>query len=288
MDRRAFSLAFIFASCFGLYGCVAEPQAVLLDLRGAVPSADVSDLSFVLNEAVTEDGRFKPAAVARLMDRLDSQLRRMAVTGPSLTPELYPTRSSRLAYLYNARMGWTLKLASLAGFPERVVSSRMYRRPFPLDGRKRSIQEIDQLLLREASRTGDFRIAACAPGTCLCDAPLPRRPYRAEGFDRDLCEAINALVTDEDRVILDIEKKRVRLPRMLWACRDLVVARYQQKYGVRGADLISAVSAYLRPAARRRLEHGLGYEVGPHSRECKAAVAPRKIFFPGRVGRIGT
>ncbi len=286
MDHRAFRLLFAFASCSGLCGCTGESEPVRLDLAGVVPSAAVDDLSFVLDEAVTDDGRFEPAVVARLMDRLDSQLRRMAVAGPTATPKLFPTHSSRLAYFYNARVGWALKLAALAGFPKRAVSSRVYRRALPLDGKKASIQQIDQILLREASRTGDFRVAACAPGTCLCDAALPKSAYGANDFRRRLSQALDALVMDEDRVVLDIERKRIWMPRMLWACRDLVIARYQREHGVRGADLITAMSVYLRPAARRRLEQGLGYKVAPRSRDCEMAAARRKIFFPGRIGKI--
>lgn len=269
-----------------LAGCAAKLEPVRLELAGTRPSADVSDLAAVLAGAVTEDGRARPAEVEALGGRLDSQIRRMALAGPTATPDLYPDERARWAYWYNARVAWSMKLASLAGFPEDVRLRTMLQRPFLLDGRVMSLARIDEALLAEASRTGDFRLAACVPGVCLSYAPLPNEPYDAEGLEARLEPAINALVLDQRRFVLDVERKQVRAPSMLWACRGMILRAYEQKYGHCRADLITALRARLGLRARRRLAEALGYAVVPPGPGCGLAVPKRRIYFPGKIGRI--
>ena len=287
-------------ACFSiLSGCAAEWEPVRLDLAGIGPSADVSDLSAVLAGAVTEDGRVVPSKLEPLKGRLNAQLQKMAVTGPTKTPSLYPTDAARWAYWYNARAAWSVQLAALAGFPERVAPEAMYRRAFPLDGRSMSLALVDEILLTEARRVGLFRLAACAPGVCVSEAPLPSRPHGAEDFAGHLVEAFDSLMLDERRVVLDIEAKQLRVPSMLWACRDLVLQTLERTYAggsasrpspsresAAGADLITALRPHLGPAARRRLDQAVGYTVAPAKSDCRLAIPKRKIYFPGRVGRI--
>lgn len=269
-------------------GCLdgPVPSAVRLDVTGVAPSAEVSDLAAVLREVVTEDGRVNPDALGRVVGRLDAQLRRMAVAGPTATPGLYPTYGSRWAYWYNARTAWSLKLAAVAGCPREGCPADMGRQPFPLDGRRMSLAEIDRILLREARGRGDFRLAACAPGVRLSFAPMPKRPWSGEDFDDRLAEAFNRLVLDERRFVVDVEKKQVRVPPMLWACRELVGKLYESEYGTTEATLITAIGAYVGPAARRRLEGALGYEAVGRQGRAELAIPRRKIYFPGRIGKV--
>ncbi len=276
----------LLAGALALGGCAAKPEAVRLDLTGVKPAADVENLAAFLSAAVAEDGRIKPAEAKRLMGRLDAQLRLMAVAGPTATAQLYPDPPARWAYWYNARAAWSIKLAAMAGFPEQLPPEQMLARPFPLDGRMASLAEIDGTLLAETRRTGDFRLAACAPGVCVSFAPLPRTPYSGEDLPGRLEEDLDALVLAQRRLVVDVEKRQVRLPAMLWACRELVIREFQRTYGGSGVDLISALLWHLGPLARWRLEEAMGYGVGPHRAGCRLDVEKPKIYFPGKVGKI--
>jgi len=269
-------------------GCAdgLRPAAVELELSGVKPTADVSDLAAVLAGAVTKDGRVAPAAISRLSGRLDTQLRKMAVAGPTATPGLYPTYGCRWAYWYNARAGWSLKLSALAGCPRKLCPRAMCRRRFPLDGRSMSLSDIDAILLAEAERTGDFRLAACAPGVQVSYGPMPQRPYAAADFGERVSAMLSRLVLDERRFVVDVAARTVRVPPMLWAGRQSLFRQYRRDYGTQEVALATALRAYVDRRARRRLEECLGYKAVPRKPSGELAIPRARIYYPGKIGRI--
>ena len=271
-----------------LVGCAARsaPPAVELRLVEAAPSTDTSELAAVLKAVVLKEGRFDPTALKRLEGTLDAQLRKLAITGPTVTPELFPTYGSRWAYWYNARAAWSMKLALLAGCPRRIGPESLWRRPFPLDGRQMSLEQIDRILLAEARRTGEFRLAACAPGVTVSYQGLPGEPFSAETIPTALARSLDRLILDERRFVLDVEHRRVLVPPMLWACRDMVIRRYQEQYGIREVTLLTALGPHVGPAARRRLEEAIGYAAADRGRVAELAIPGRRMFYPGKLGRI--
>jgi len=267
-------------------GCAIAPEPVALDLRGASPSADVSDLAAVLAQAVTPDGRVDLRGLAQVNDRLDRQLRTMAVTGPTVTPDLYPTYGLRWAYWYNARAAWSLRLVGLECARPDASCCRMRRRTFPLDGREMSLEMIDGILLKEARRTGDFRLAACIPGGAVNYACMPAKPFRGEQITSRLAEALSRLVLDERRFVIDVQQKTIHVPLMFWATRDLLAGQYRLEYGGEGASLTTALRPYVNSRARRRLDDGLGYKAVSHAQRVDLAIPKPKVYYPGRIGRI--
>jgi len=269
----------------GLAGCAGPPEPIRLDVSGVRPRADFSDLAAVLSATVSEDGRVLPAGLKSDLHRLDRQLRVLAVSGPTVTPGLFPTAAARWAYWYNARVAWSLKLAVLAGGKARLDPAAR-RRPFPLDGRSLSLEEIDRVLLAEARRAGDFRLAACTPGVCLDRAPMPTKPYEAADFPACLNTALSRLVLDERRFVLDVERRQVRIPPMLWAVRDMVgqVGTARQP-GLQPA-LIGRLRRYVGGLARHRLDEALGYTAVPQPPRPRLALVGPKVYVPGRFGRV--
>ncbi|MHC4295151.1 MAG: hypothetical protein ACYSTL_06160, partial [Planctomycetota bacterium] len=78
-------------------GCLAPPEPIRLDITGAAPAVDYSDLAAILEKAVTGDGLIVPSVLEAESERLDRQLARLAVTGPNATPELFENRQETLA-----------------------------------------------------------------------------------------------------------------------------------------------------------------------------------------------
>jgi len=287
MDRQTLKAAAVLVCALAWAGCnggAREP--VRLDLTGVEPTADVSDLAAVLDEAVDAAGRVVPQRLAKVSARLDAQLRRMALAGPTSRPELFPTYGDRWAFWYNARAGWSIKLAELAGFPRRVPPAAMRARQFDLDGRKLSLEGIDEILLAEARRTGDFRLAACAPGVTVDCASLPKTPCAAADFAARMDEALSRLVLDERRFVLAVDERQVRVPPMLWDCRDLVAREYRRRTGSGDASFTTALSVHLSRLARRRLAQGIGYVAVGAALRGELVLPGRKVFMPGKVGRV--
>ncbi len=266
-------------------GCGVDAGPVRLDPACVTTSAAAPDLSAVFAEAVDERGRLVPDALARVRDRLDEQLLKMARCGPTATPDLYPTDASRWAWWFNARAAWSMKLADSAGCPRRV-SPKARTRTFPIDGRIMSLKQIDSILLAEARRSGDFRLAACAPGAWVDYAPLPRKPFTEQDFSDRLDETFNRLVLDEKRFVIDVERRCVRIPPMLWDCRDMVLAGYRRRLGPCEVSLTTALRSYLERLAQRRLDDALGYTTVRQEPRMELAIPGRKIFYPGSIGRI--
>ena len=288
MNCFSFRIGTVLLFALLLAGCVDEADVaeVRLDLTGVVVSSDVSDLSAVLSKAVDQKGRLIPAGFTSVRDRLDSQLKKMAISGPTATPEMYPTDGSRWAYWYNARVAWSMKLADLAGLSPTQCQPRAREKIFLLDGCDMSLGKIDSIIQDETRRSGDFRLAACAPGAWVDYAPLPKKPFTEGNFSARLSEAFNRLVLDEKRFVIDVERRQVCIPPMLWDCRDMVLAKYRRQFGPCEVSLTTALSLHLGHPARFRLKNAIGYTAVRQKTRTEILITRRKIFYPGSIGRI--
>ena len=276
------AVIFYVVGCDGGVVC----RTTRLELTGIEVSRDVSDLSAVLSQVVDARGRLIISKIDNVEDRLIQQLKRMAITGPTTSPELFPDEISRLVYWYNARIAWSIRLAQLS-LGNKVSRGRdIFRCTFQVDGRIMSLDQIDSLLLSYAKHRGDFRIAACIPGVRAGYAPLPTKPFSPEKFNAELSEQLNRLVLDEERFVIDVMHRRVVVPPMLWACRDMIISEYQRRFGRCEVKLLTAMGVHLNSQARFRLEKALGYRVIPRRNAGKIITQPRKVYYPGKVGKI--
>jgi hypothetical protein len=229
---------------------------VELDTRGVVPAAGCEELAGVLAAAVTRSGRLNLAALKRQSAALDRQLRRMAVTGPTASPALLPTPEHAIAYWYNARAAWSMKLLLVEGCPKEVRRDSLLGRQFPLDGRPMCLAGIDEVLAKDK----DFRTAVAVPGATTEDARLPRKPFVAEGIRRQIAERFAAFIDDKTRFVIDVREQQVLVPPALWRFRDRLTRAYDTRYGTEGATLITALLAYLTGSPLRRLQDAIGYQ----------------------------
>jgi hypothetical protein len=255
-------------------GCSQPPGPVELDLKGVRPAADYSNLAAVLHPAVDRQGQVLPDALERCADRLDAQLKLLAVTGPTATPAMYPNPDDRLAYWYNASAAWSMKLALLAKFPEKMDPRELHDRPFPLDGRKMTIHEIQQILLKDE----DFRVALLAPGVSVQDGPLPATPLAGADVRGRIAETFNRYVANPKRLVIEADGRRILFPPGLWRVRDELIRRYDARYGAPQAALSTALMPYLRSAALRRLQDAVGYREEP-AHETGLLALPEKFAF---------
>jgi hypothetical protein len=265
--RTALALTVAVAACIAGTGCARPLQPVHLETGKITPAVDYTALDKVLSAAVNDDGLVIPTALDKKRDVLEDQLKLLAVTGPSSTPELLVGREERLAYWYNARAAWSIYLLGECDCPDQL-RRRDLARPFPLDGRMMTLDQIDAQL----SDYDDWRIMAAAPGASLDRAPLPRQAMRAGDFDAVLAERISTFIDDPQRVEIDIAAREVRMPPVLWNMRDRIITDYQQRYNAAGANLLTALMPATTGSANRRLQDAIGYDIAPQARKPLAAV----------------
>lgn len=241
---------------FLLAGCAAQKELppVVLATRPSAPKVDYSSLQMVLAKVVDEDGLIDPEAMDVYSDKLNEQLSLMTITGPRASPELFTTPEERLAYWYNARAAWSLKLFVDANCPEEI-SSGFSGRQFPLDGRRMSLNDIDKILECD----GDFRVAVCAPSVLLSRSGMPNQVYLATDIRARIAEEFTQFLGDPERLVLDVNSQTLLVPPVLWHYRQRLIDEYQKAYRTQGATLQVALMPYARGAALRRLHNAIGY-----------------------------
>ena len=243
-------------------GCAGN-QPIVLPEAAAPPG--FAALAEVLAAVVDADGAVEPTALAVRLPQLEYQLAALAGPWP---PEARAAGSdARLAWLYNARAAWSLRIVArermidavfgdVFHLPERIDARRLLATPFPMDGGLWTLAAIDRELLAYE----DVRVAAAAPGATDWAAPLPGAPFEAATVRATLDARFNALLADGRRVVVDHGDQRLAVPPALWAAAGRIVAAYETRYGTRDALLVTALLPYAQGKAHRRLVSAMGYE----------------------------
>jgi len=241
-------------------GCVApvDTTPVFLDTDGVRPSTDYADLATLLQDAMDEEGRVDADDLRRHEACLDRQLRRLAITGPRSTPDLLARQADLLAYWCNARAAWALKLALLADCPDELPPEALERRPFPLDGRRMTLEQIDAELARHG-----WRVVAAAPGIRYTRARIPRAPFAPEDVYERLAARLQEFLGASERFVIDEEARTLRVPRMIWEFREKLIADYERKHRTVDAMFVTALLSYTTGSAHRRLQDAIGYAAAP-------------------------
>jgi len=244
-----------------LAGCTAAPPPAPLrpDTAGVAPRVDYAPLAEVLAEGLDGDGNLRRDRAPRIEEPLSRQLALLAVTGPTATPELLPTDAERLAYWYNARAAWALRLALEAGLPDEADTTAMARRRFLVDGRLLTLEGIDRAIMT----TGDWRAVVAAPGLCYGHARLPAAPLEPASIREQVARRFERFVDDARRFEINVRRREVRVPRVLWRRRADIVAWYCRRYGKCKVTLLSALLPHVSGSAHRRLQSAVGYDIVP-------------------------
>jgi len=229
---------------------------------------DYSNLAKVLERAVTDKGKFDQKKLEKVSESLDAQLKILSVTGPTVTPQLFASDEDTLAYWFNARAAWALKIASQAG-EAKHLSSIQLSKPFPLDGREMTLVDIDAVL----SLNKDWRAIVTAPGICLNRAGLPKKTFSACHIEEEINEQLNGFLDDEDRFVIDVGRKRTLVPPILWQFRQELTDEHDKSYGTENASFPMVLLGLTSGSAHRRIQDATGYRYIEGRRSCKLAVA---------------
>ncbi len=236
-------------------GCQSGKPFVALDVSGVKPSTGVEELAAVLKRCVDKQGfidAYKYKAVAKT---LKSQLKTFAAAGPDATPDLYPTDEDRLAYWYNARVGWSILLAMKLHKQEKDDVSLLRTFAFPLDGRKMDLSQIDKRIYA----LGGYQAVVAAACANLQRAALPDAPFDAATIRQAVKQRFVAFVDDHQRFTIDVATRQILFPPVLWKYRDSIQAEYLKKYAAPEATFTTALLPLVSGSATRRLQDAVGY-----------------------------
>lgn len=258
--RRAGALLLL-SAVVALAGCPTskDGDAVRLELSGVEPSTDYAELSKALAGAVGRSGMVIRTRSPHWAAPLDEAVKRLAVTGPTASPKLFSGDGDKLAYWYNLRAAWSLKLAQMQDVPDTLDVAAMEARAFPADGRTMTLQEVD----RQIESIGGWRAVVAAPGVSLQRAALPPEAFTGQGIDQQVEDRFNQFIADGRRFVIDVEARQVRIPPVLWQYAQSLTQEHARLYGAEGANFTTVLLPLTRGLAHRRLQAAIGLEPVP-------------------------
>lgn len=221
----------------------------------------------MLKHCIGSDGFVDVEKYETVAARLESQLKRWAVTGPTASASLLPTDRDRLAFWYNARMAWAIYLGMKRHKVDRKGAG-IESIPFPLDGQMMTLEGIDG----EIQALGGPAAVIGAPGIMLCRAALATTPFVAEGISERAKKRVMAFIDDGKRFIVDYQTQQVKFPPVIWQYRQQILDRYRRRYGDIQPTLTTALLSLTDGLAHWRLQNAVGYACVENTGHCDLAI----------------
>jgi hypothetical protein len=256
---RAVAGLLLLAACWSGACAPRAVEPIRFDTTGLRPAADYGDLAFVLKRSVTAKGMLDRRRLTDCIDRLDAQLALLAVMGPTASPGLLVSKEDVLAYWYNARAAWAIKLASMLEGDKPPRPELLEDRTFALDGRTMTLRDIDAVLAGQ----DDWRVLVAAPDVRFSRAGLPQEPFSASDLRSRIVSRVNEVLGDPKRVVLDAGRKEIHIPPVLWRFRGRITEEHRKAYGAEAATFTSALLPHARGRALKRLQDAVGYVAAP-------------------------
>jgi hypothetical protein len=223
---------------------------------------DPRDWATVLRENVRE-GRVDYQHLATHRRPLDLYLGRTSKEGPGSTPDLFPTRSDRIAYWINAYNALALRFV-LEQYPTDSVYKlgvkdflAGYR--FPVDGAPRSLAEIRGLLMEEVR--GDVRVVFCLCAAARGAPALADLPYTGFDLERRLDEAARRAMENEAIIRIDNLNAQLLISLDIFTRQQEFIEYYQRRYRTGNATLLQVLNSFAGPRRRSDLAAARGYPI---------------------------
>lgn len=214
-DRRIPSRAgVLLLIVFAAGGCM---RGVTVPADQRIDAYDDGAYRAVLAAAV-RDGRVDYEKLRReLTGPLHVYLDAVARFGPRSRPQMFPTEADRLAYYLNAHNALVLQMwldhgAGQPGAPTQVRPHWFVLENWPVDGKRRSLRDLEQDVIRKAS--DDWRLPFALVRGSMDDPPLLQEPYEARRLDEQLNTQVKRWISDPDQVFVD-NQGRLHLPSVL-------------------------------------------------------------------------
>ncbi|UCG15287.1 MAG: DUF547 domain-containing protein [Phycisphaerales bacterium] len=229
----------------------------------APTSYDDRDYATVLRENV-KDGLVDYDHLKAHQEPLTRYLGQLSVVGPAISPDLFPSRSSRLAYYINAYNAGVLKAVLHLDVPQTVHDARM--KPFDhgyrikVDGAMRTLAKLRDLARKESH--GDARVEFAMCDAALGSPPLADQPLRPDTLSRQLRQLARNAMDDRDQVRIDHEKRKLLVSVTIYLNVDAFIEHHTRQTGSRFGTMLSALLQMADGARRAWLNTAVGYDIG--------------------------
>lgn len=229
--------------------------------RTAIP--DWSHWGLTLSRVVVGD-KVDFARLVQDHEALDRFLISVSRWGPTVTPERFPDRDSRLVYYINSHNALVLRSLvelSSGGNPPAVVPSDVESRfRFLVDGRWQSAADLRATA--EGLAGDDWRVRLVLYDARVAGPPLPPHALLPDLLDAQLDRHTRwALLSPGIIRVEHGESKRLLVWAGLYAIRDRLVREYEARLSAQNANLLNVLLEWSDRPRRAILNSAVGYEI---------------------------
>lgn len=212
---------------------------------------------------------------------LDRYYALISVTGPSSTPDQFPTRVAAAAYWINAYNAMVLK-AVLSRYPTKSMYDLALPRleseyTFRVDGRVCTLADVEAQVL--AVSGNDVRVLFAASRAALGTPPLSSEPYRAEILDRQLAAAAARALDDPHIMRIEPSAHSIYLWQLILRRREDFEDYWRNRRRASSGRLLDALTELSSLKRRRALQSAAGYtfRVIPFDRTLNGALQRAQV-----------
>lgn len=196
---------------------------------------------------------------------LDRYYAIVSVTGPSRTPDQFPTRAAATAYWINAYNAMVLKVV-LQHYPARSVYDLSLPRleteyTFQVDGRIRTLAHVEQEML--AASGNDVRTLLATSRAAMGAPALGSEPIRAETLDRQLAAAAAQALDDPRIMRIDPATHTIYVWQLILRRQADFEQYWRSRRRASTGRLLDALMELASPKRRNALMSAAGYTFRP-------------------------
>ncbi len=271
MYRCGYLLTFlVLAAVAAGVGCAQKPRIIDLWAQAQLGNCteagdfDLQPWRDVLSKYVKE-GLVDYEKLVQNQSDLDRFLCQLTWHGPASRPAMFKSPQQVLAYWINA-----YNALALAGAVAQYPCERLYGQSGDFDSFEKNVLcRVDRraLTLRQVrdqayrAADGDPRVLVALSGPAMGWAKLAGKPYVPQSLDKQLRQAVQAVLGDRTLTRIEHESKTLKLPGAIYTARDRYIELYRSTFNTDAGNLINALMIFANRLQRQRLNTAIGYRV---------------------------
>lgn len=222
------------------------------------------DWALVLRDYV-HNGLVDYDALSRNRDPLERYYALLGVTGPTRTPDQFPSSNHITAYWIDAYNALVL-LAVLQRYPVETMYDLSLPRPeteyaFQVDGRVMNLAAIEEEMLKASG--GDARVLLATSRAAMGTPRLPGEPMRSASLERQLSTAAADALGNSRLLRIDHSTRSIFVWQLILTREKDFVDYWRSRRRAQTGYLFNVLLDLASPERRRSLQSAVGYMFRP-------------------------